>query len=67
MRDGREPGERPVDELPGGTALRVRDEADAAGIALEGPVVEKRRRGQVSRLSGRGRTSGGASRLVSVS
>jgi len=43
MRNGGEPGERPVDELARGTPLRVRDEADAAGVALEGPVVEKRR------------------------
>jgi hypothetical protein len=40
--DGGEAGERPVDELARGTPLRVGDEADAAGIALEGLIVEKR-------------------------
>jgi hypothetical protein len=43
MRDRGEAGERPVDELAGGASLRVGDEADAAGVALEGPIVEKRR------------------------
>jgi hypothetical protein len=43
MRDGGEAGERPVDELAGCASRCVGDEADAAGIALEGPIVEKRR------------------------
>lgn len=43
MRDGGEAGERPVDELARRPSLRVGDEADAAGVALEGPIVEKRR------------------------
>jgi hypothetical protein len=42
MRDGGEAGERPVDELAGGAALRVGDEADATGVALETPIVEER-------------------------
>ena len=43
MRDGGEAGERPVDELARRAPLRVGDEADAAGVALEGLIVEKRR------------------------
>jgi hypothetical protein len=62
MGDGGEPRERAVDELAGGATTGVGDEADAAGIALEGPIVEEGLRcqglclpvvGELSRLSRR--------------
>jgi hypothetical protein len=43
VRDCGQAGERPLDQLAGGATLRVRDEADAAGVALEGAIVEERR------------------------
>jgi hypothetical protein len=42
VRDRGQPGESAVEQLPGGTPARVRDETDAAGVALEGEVVEER-------------------------
>src|SRR6185312_8996485 len=40
MGDGGEPRERTVDELPRRPAARVGDEADPAGVAVDGGVVE---------------------------
>jgi len=52
VRNGGEPCERTVDELAGRAPAGVGDEADAAGVALERPFVEERRRCQGLRLSG---------------
>ena len=41
VRDRREPRQRPVEELARRASARVRDEADAAGVALSGRVVER--------------------------
>jgi hypothetical protein len=68
VRDGGKPGKRAIDELAGRTPRRVGDEADAAGVALEGPIVEKRVRSQVSCLSGSNdEREGRASRRCDVS
>jgi len=56
MGDGCEPRERTVDELARRAPAGVGDEADAAGVALERPFVEERRRCQRLGLSGRGGT-----------
>ncbi len=40
VRDGRQPGERPVDELARRTPACVGDEADAAGVSLDCRIVE---------------------------
>ena len=40
VRHRREPGERPVDELARCAPARIGDEADAAGVSLDGRVVE---------------------------
>ncbi len=40
MADAAEPREQEVDDLAGGRAGRVRDEADAAGTAVGGEIVE---------------------------
>jgi hypothetical protein len=53
--DRREPGERAIEKLPRRAAVGVRHEADAAGVAFEGLVVEERRACQGRRLSGRAR------------
>jgi hypothetical protein len=68
VRDGGEAGQRAVDELTGGTARGVGDEADAAGVALEGAIVEERRRCQgVPPFGVVDEREGRASRRISVS
>jgi hypothetical protein len=67
VRDGCEPRQRTVDELARGAPAGVGDEADAAGVALELPIVEERRWCQGLRLSGRGRTWRACFPPVSVS
>jgi hypothetical protein len=42
MRDGREPGQRAVEQLARRAPAGVRDQADTAGVALAGGVVEWR-------------------------
>ena len=51
MRDGGQPGQRPVDELARGAPARVGDEADAAGVSLDCRVVECRGSRGADRLS----------------
>ena len=41
VRDRREPRQGPVEKLARRASARVRDEADAAGVALSGRVVER--------------------------
>jgi hypothetical protein len=68
VSDSGEPGERAVDELARRAPVRVGDEADAAGVAFEAPIVEERRGSQdLPPFRVEGRTSERASRRVSVS
>jgi hypothetical protein len=41
MTDRGEPGERSIEQLPGWSPLRVRDEADAACVSVVSRIVEK--------------------------
>ena len=60
VRDGGQARERAIEQLARGAAAYVGDEADAAGIAFEGAIVEKGVRAQGSpafRVRGNGWTS----------